>query len=91
MDSEHEVEDLRGVFVKVGDTIVYGATDGRSAGMRIGKVIEIVWGHEKPESYGYTRKVPTKLRVEVEISSGYGIPAKPTLIEASFKRFVRIA
>lgn len=54
--------------------------------MRIGKVIEIVWGRKIND----WREVPTKLRVEVEVSSGYGTPSKPTLIEAGFKRFVRI-
>jgi hypothetical protein len=28
--------------------------------------------------------------VEVEISSSYGTPEKPVLIEAGFKRFVKI-
>lgn len=85
-----EVPDLRGDYVKVGDTIAYGAVDGRSGMIRVGKVIEIVEEHAKAESYGYTRKVPTKLRVQVEFSSGYGLPGKPTLIEAGFKRFVKV-
>ena len=89
-----EVEDLRGFMVKAGDTFAYAATDGRSAGMRIGKVIEIVGAHEKSHKYKgeylYTTKAPTKLRVEVERSSGYWAPAKPVLIEAGFKRFVKV-
>jgi hypothetical protein len=85
------VPDLRGNPVAVGDTIVYGATDGRSAGMRIGKVTEIVWAHEKMDyAWSYSTKVPTKLRVEVEISSGFWAPSKPVLIEAGFKRFVKL-
>lgn len=88
-----EVEDLRGVFVKVGDTIAYAATDGRSGGMRVGTVLEIIPEHKKPESWGkeYFRTVPTKIKVAVGASSGYWAPEKPTLIQASFKRFVRIA
>ena len=90
-----EVTDLRGTSVNVGDTIVYGATDGRSAGLRIGKVIEIVWAREDYHSWDtektfVKRQVPTKLRVEVEHNSGYGKIEKPTLIEAGFKRFVKL-
>lgn len=89
-----EIEDLRGNFVRVGDRIAYAATDGRSAGMRVGTVIEIVRAHEKPHKYKgeylYTTKVPTKLRVSVDVSSGYWAPEKPVLIEAGFKRFVRL-
>jgi hypothetical protein len=59
--------------------------------MRVGKVIEIVWAHEKWDyNWGYKTDVPTKLRVEVEISSGFWAPAKPVLIEAGFKRFVKL-
>lgn len=82
------VRDLLGTQVVVGDEIVYGATDGRSGGIRVGKVTEIVAAHEKSESYGYTRKVPCKLRVEVTASSGYWAPGKPVLIEVGLKRFV---
>jgi hypothetical protein len=83
---------LRGDLVGVGDTIAYGAVDGRSGMIHIGKVIEIVEGHEKPYYKGsdYMVKVPTKLRIEVEYSSGYGWPEKPVLIQASFKRFVKV-
>lgn len=89
------VPDLRGNPVAVGDTIVYGATDGRSAGMRIGKVIEIVWAKESHHAWDTKKEYdqftkPTKLRVEVEISSGYDTPSKPVLIEAGFKRFVKL-
>jgi hypothetical protein len=84
-----EVEDLRGVFVKVGDTIAYAATDGRSGGLRVGTVLEIIPEHDNPEA-PWVGKTPTKIRVEVSASSGYWAPAKPTLIQASFKRFVRI-
>ena len=87
------VEDLRGNTVNVGDTIVYGATDGRSAGLRIGKIIEIVW--ERAEYHKWDTKkefskhiIPTKLKVQVEYNNGYGKIEKPTLIEAAFKRFV---
>lgn len=85
-----EVPDLRGDYVKVGDTIAYAATDGRSGGIRVGKIIGIIEAHVKEESYGYTRKVPTKLRVEVAFSSGYWKPEKPTTIDASLKRFVKV-
>lgn len=86
--SIQEVPDLRGVFVKAGDTIAYAATDGRSGGLRVGTVLEIVPAHPSPNGYS---EVPTKLRVSVDHSSGYWAPEKPTLIQASFKRFVRIA
>ena len=85
-----EVPDLRGDYVKVGDTIAYAATDGRSGGIRVGKIISIKEAHEKAESHGYTRKVPTKLRVDVAFSSGYWTPGKPTIIDASLKRFVKV-
>lgn len=88
------VPDLRGDYVKVGDTIAYGAVDGRSGMIRIGKVIEIVWHHKSFERWDkekeYPNRVPTKLRVDVEYSSGYTKPAKPVLIEAGFKRFVKV-
>lgn len=95
MTEETAVPDLRGTPVGVGDTIVYGATDGRSAGLRIGKVTEIVWKREvyhdwDNEQQFSKRQIPTKLRVEVEVSSGYGTPEKPVLIEAGFKRFVKL-
>lgn len=81
-----EVPDLRGDLVKVGDTIAYAATDGRSGGLRVGEVIAIVPSREG--EYGNT--IPTKLKVSVDHSSGYWAPEKPTLITASFKRFVKV-
>lgn len=88
------VEDLDGKQVGVGDRIAYAATDGRSSGLRVGTVLEVVQAHKKDhivrgELY-WSTDVPTKLRVSVESSSGYGTPSKPTLIEASFKRFVKL-
>ena len=90
------VRDLRGEDVKVGDTIAYAATDGRSGGMRVGKVVEIVpprdtfdrWDKEKK----YPNRQPTKLKVSVEHTSGLysGIEGKTTLIQADFKRFVLV-
>lgn len=89
-----EVPDLRGDYVKVGDMIAYAATDGRSSGLRIGKVLEILPERETYHDWDtdkqYPRKVPTKLRVDVAFSTGYGVPEKPTLIEAGFKRFVKV-
>lgn len=82
----HEVPDVRGDYVMVGDHIAYGAVDGRSGMIRVGKIIEIVSG--KVDSYGDA--IPTKLRVDVEYSSGWGKPEKPVLIQASFKRFVKV-
>jgi hypothetical protein len=84
------VPDLTGTDVKVGDRIAYAVTAGRSGCLRVGKVIEIVWGHHKEPEKRWISPVPTKLRVEVEISSSYGTPEKPVLIEAGFKRFVKI-
>ena len=91
-----EVEDLRGTFVKVGDTIAYAATDGRSGGIRVGKILKIIESHQKWESWDkehqYSpRTVPTKLQVEVAFSSGYWAPEKPTTIDASLKRFVKVS
>lgn len=87
-----EVADLRGDLVTVGDTIAYAATDGRSGGIRVGKILEIVEAHQKPYYRGsdYMVDVPTKLKVEVDFSSGYWKPGKPTLIDASLKRFVKV-
>lgn len=81
-----EVPDLRGDYVRVGDTIAYGAVDGRSGMIRVGKVIEIVGTHVNMKS----GVQPTKLRVAVEFSSGYLAPEKPVLINAEFKRFVKV-
>ena len=83
------VMDLTGKMVKVGDTIAYAATDGRSAGLRVGKVTEIVDAHQKVEKH-WTRDVPLKIRVLVDQSSGYWAPEKPVLIEAGFRRFVLV-
>ena len=84
------VEDLQGKRVHVGDRIAYAVTEGRSANIRIGKVVEIVWEHEKVSKH-WTATVPTKLRVQVEKSAfGSLYSDKPTLIQASFKRFVRL-
>ena len=88
------VPDLRGDYVKVGDTIAYGAVDGRSGMIRVGEVIEIVWEHKSFHSWDdekqYPSTTPTKIRVDVTHSSGYSKPNKPTLIEAGFKRFVKL-
>ena len=89
------VVDLDGKRAIVGDRVAYAVTDGRSGAMRIGKVIEIVPKREKYESWDTKKeysphKVPTKLRIEVQESTGYGTPAKPVLIESGFKRFVRL-
>ena len=83
---EEVITDLLGVEVKLGSRIAYSAADGRSSGLRIGHVLEIVPGRE--QEYGYA--IPTKLRVSVEHTTSYGIPAKPTLIDPGFKRFVVI-
>ncbi len=88
------VKDLRGEQVVVGDTIAYAAVDGRSANLRIGTVIEIVpervthdrWDTEK--KYGTMK--PCKVRVEVTKSAFSGID-KPALIQADFKRFVKLS
>lgn len=92
-----EVPDLRGDPVGVGDTIAYAATDGHSGGLRVGKVVEIVearntfdrWDKEKE----YPNKQPTKIRVSVEHTSGLysGVEGKTTLIQADFKRFVKVS
>lgn len=87
------VEDLQGAKVVVGDTIAYAAIDGRSANLRIGTVIEIVPKHKKYDKWDADRRhgtdVPTKVRVEVSKSAFSSID-KPALIQASFKRFVKL-
>lgn len=97
MIPEHEsVPDLRDQPVKAGDLIAYAVTTGRSANVRIGRVVEIVWEHNRFDSswdreHNYPTKVPTKLRVQVEQSAFGGLYTdKPTLIEAGFKRFVKL-
>lgn len=81
-----EVADIRGDLVGVGDTIAYSVRDGDMAGFRVGVISEVV-----PAKEGmYSTKVPTKLRVVVAHSSGYGLPEKPVLINASLKRFVKV-
>lgn len=88
------VLDLNDQEVVVGDTIAYAVVQGRSANLRIGKITEIVWAHNKYNSWDhemkYPTKVPTKLRVAVDKSSFGRGPEKPTLIEAGFKRFVKM-
>lgn len=86
-----EVPDLRGDLVTVGDTIAYAATDGRSGGIRVGKILKITEAHTRDDKYwGTDHKVPTKLQVAVEFSSGYWAPEQPTTIDASLKRFVKV-
>ena len=87
------VKDLRGEKVVVGDTIAYAVTEGRSGNLRIGTLIEIVPEHVKyskwdtDKEYGDTR--PCKLRIEVE-KSAFSSISKPSLIQADFKRFVKL-
>lgn len=86
------VLDLDDKEVRVGDRIAYAVTTGRSANVRIGVVVEIRWGHTRDDKYwGTNHKVPTKLSVQVEKSSFAELWSdKPTLIEAGFKRFVKL-
>jgi hypothetical protein len=89
------VLDLEDRVVRVGDRIAYAATDGRSSGLRTGTVTAIIPAHTKyaskaDEREGWGRDVPAKIRVQVDKSSGYWAPEKPVLIEAGFKRFVRL-
>lgn len=92
-ESVDYVEDLQGVKVVVGDTIAYAAIDGRSANLRIGTVIEIIPKHKKYDKWDADRQhgtdVPTKVRVEVSKSAFSSID-KPALIQANFKRFVKL-
>ncbi len=87
------VNDLQGLPVKVGDRIAYAVTEGRSGNLRIGKVIEIRAVHVRFDSWDEEKRhgteVPCKLRVEVETSAFSSI-SKPSLIQADFKRFVRL-
>lgn len=86
------VTGLDGKQVRTGDRIAYAVTEGRSACIRIGVVVDIVWEHTKNDRYwGDNHKVPTKLRVQVEKSSfGTLFSDKPTLIEAGLMRFVKV-
>lgn len=83
------VFDLAGAVVKVGDRVAYAATDGRSAGLRLGKVIEVRAAHVKKETH-WDSDVPCKLRIEVEDTSGFSSINKPVLIATGMKRFVKI-
>ena len=79
------VKDLLGNDVSVGDQIVYAATDGRSAGLRIGTVLKITPAVESARSY---ERKPAKIQVQVHQSTGYWAPEKPTTIDSSLKRFL---
>lgn len=87
MTAPESVPDLQGVDVRVGDRIAYAATDGRSGGLRLGRVLAIV----EAQQADWRGELDVKLRVEVEASTGYGAPDRPTLIRAEFKRFVKLA
>lgn len=84
------VEDMLGNQVGEGDQIVYGATDGRSAGLRLGTVKKITPAGKVPYYKGsdYLVDKPAKITVEVHKSTGYWTPGKPTVIDASLKRFL---
>ena len=89
------VEDLRGEPVAVGDTIAYAAHDGRSTGMRIGTVLEIVEAGRRPSKYLKAYKdYPTLLRVQV-VQASHDPRAKVrnrtiSLIHADMQRFVKV-
>jgi hypothetical protein len=91
---EDYVLDLEGKQVVVGDRVAYAAIDGRSANMRIGSVVEIRPKHERFDSWDveqkYGTEVPCKVRISVEKSAFAGAPEKPVLIQADFKRFVKL-
>jgi hypothetical protein len=79
------VQDLLGNDVKVDDVIVYAATDGRSAGLRIGTILKITPAVESERRYD---RKPAKIQVKVHQSTGYWAPEKPTTIDSSLKRFL---
>lgn len=81
---------MLGNEVGEGDQIVYGATDGRSAGMRIGTVLKVTPAGKAPAYRGSSYMVdkPAKIQVQVHHSTGYWSPEKPTTIDASLKRFL---
>lgn len=85
------IYDLRGTEVVVGDTIAYAATDGRSDGLRVGKIVKITPAYEK-EQYGVMMKKNTRLSVSVDYSSSIYRRAQGvnTSIDASLKRFVKV-
>lgn len=87
-----EVPDIRGDLVTAGDTIAYAATDGRSGGMRIGKVVKIVPAR-MVEEYGVSRKKPARITVSVDFTSSIYNRAQGTntSIDASLKRFVKVS
>jgi hypothetical protein len=84
-----EVGDIRGDLVSVGDTIAYAVREGNTAALRVGTVLEIV-----PKPKTYTTKLessPYKLRVQVEWDNSlWGVPDKPSLIDANLRRFVKV-
>jgi len=93
------VEDLRGEPVAVGDTIAYAAHDGRSTGMRIGTVLEIVEAGRRPIEGRNNlpteyKDHPTMVRVQVHHAS-HDPRAKVrnrtiSLIHADMQRFVKV-
>lgn len=79
----------------VGDTIAYAAHDGRSTGMRIGTVLEIVEAGRRFSKYLKTYKdYPTMVKVRVSLANR-DTSAKITsrdisLIHADMQRFVKV-
>lgn len=83
-----EVPDLRGDYVTVGDTIAYAATDGRSSGLRVGKIVKIT---EKKVTESW-HKPGFRLTVSVDYTSSIYNRAEGATpsIDASLKRFVKV-
>ena len=86
-----DIVDLDGNIVRAGHRIAYAVRDGDRAGMRLGTVTEILQPTATTWEPNYRAAQPAKLRVEVDTTTGYGKPSKPTLIEANNRKFVVIA
>lgn len=87
------VYDLQGLPVTVGDRVAYAVTVGQSGNLRIGTVTEIVPPHQRFDRWDteheYPVPVPCKLRIAVE-KSAFSDVDRPSLIQADFKRFVKL-
>lgn len=73
--------DLRKLPVEIGDTIAAALTLGRSADLRIGKIVEF----PEPKREGARRKI----RVQW-LTDSYGFTPEASLIEANSGRYAKV-
>jgi hypothetical protein len=86
MAAPTSVRDLDGKLVEVGDRIAYSAADGDSAGLRIGVVRAIV----ETEPHYHFQSPAVKLKVEVDLTSGWSLPSRATTIAVARRTFVKL-